>query len=144
MIYEEVGFAKILVASMADLIRAIELNRESIMTKYFLLVLLFIPALSLADCLQGHNGQVYCGAGACQQSKSGQVFCSIYKDGGAKVNSKGRVECGVGQCLKGSTGHIFCSVTEDGGAALNSAGSVKCYGGCEPGSESMCEQTDGL
>ncbi len=114
------------------------------MKKYLTLLLLIISSASFADCLQGRNGQVYCGAGACQQSNSGQVFCSIYKDGGAELNSQGLVACGVGQCLQGSTGRVLCSVTEDGGAALNSAGNVKCYGGCEPGSESMCEQTDGL
>jgi len=114
------------------------------MKNYLTFLLLMLPTLAFADCLQGQNGQVYCGAGACQQSNSGQVFCSIYKDGGAELNSQGRVECGVGQCLQGSTGRVFCSVTEDGGAALNSAGKVKCYGGCEPASESMCERTDGL
>lgn len=116
----------------------------SMMKNYLTFLFLMLPALGFADCLQGHNGQVYCGAGACQQSNSGQVFCSIYKDGGAQLNSQGRIECGVGQCLQGSTGRVFCSVTEDGGAALDSAGNVKCYGGCEPGSESMCERTDGL
>ncbi len=117
---------------------------QSLMKKYLALLFLIISPASIADCLQGSNGRVYCGAGACQQSNSGQVFCSVYKDGGAELNSQGRVECGVGQCLQGSTGRVICSVTEDGGAALNSAGNVKCYGGCEPGSESMCEQTDGL
>lgn len=116
------------------------------MKNYLLIsiLLLLVPISSHADCLQGRNGQVYCGAGDCKQDKSGQVSCSIYKYGGAESNSQGRVECGVGQCLQGSTGRVFCSVTEKGGAALNSAGNVKCYGGCEPGSESMCERTDGL
>lgn len=114
------------------------------MKKYFLSLFLLVPYISYADCLQGQNGQVYCGAGTCKQDSSGMVFCSIFERGGAEVNGKGRVECGKGKCLQDGTGTIFCSVEEDGGAALNQAEQVRCYGGCELGNESMCESVTGL
>ncbi len=114
------------------------------MKKYFLLLFIVLPSLAYADCLQGRNGQVYCGTGECKLDNAGQVHCSSYKDGGAAINSLGRVVCGAGQCLQGSTGQVLCSSVENGGAALNSAGNVKCFGACEPGSESMCESTEGL
>ena len=114
------------------------------MKKYLLILLVLIPFSGRAECLLASNGQVYCGAGACQQDNAGLVSCSIFKDGGAALNSQGRVVCGKGQCIQGSTGSVLCSIEEDGGAAINQGGQVRCYGGCEPGSESMCESVNGL
>ncbi len=102
-----------------------------------------MPINSLADCMQASNGQVFCGAGQCDLSDSGIVSCSVYKRGGAAVNSQGRVNCGVGQCLQNISGSVICSIQEEGGAAINISGQVKCYGGCEPGSETMCESARG-
>ena len=113
------------------------------MKKYFLILLMFMPSFSYADCLQASNCQVFCCAGTCQLSDSGIVHCSIYRFGGAEVNSQGRVECGRGLCLQSSSGSVLCSVEEDGGAAIDVSGQVKCYGGCEPASESMCESIRG-
>lgn len=114
------------------------------MNRIFLVLLMAMTPLSQADCLKASDGQVFCGAGACDISGSGIVSCSMFKFGDAEVNDQGRVECGRGLCLKNSTGRVFCSIEEDGGAALNISGQVKCYGGCEPGSESMCESLRGL
>ena len=113
------------------------------MTKYVLILFLALSSNAYADCLQASNGQVFCGAGRCSLSDSGVVSCSAFKDGGAAVNSQGRVECGRGQCRQNSSGRVFCSTEENGGAAANISGQVKCYGGCEPGSESMCESARG-
>jgi hypothetical protein len=112
--------------------------------KFFSLVLFtIVPINSLADCMQASNGQVFCGAGFCDLSDSGTVSCSLYKHGGAAVNTQGRVECGKGLCLQNNAGQVWCSSLEEGGASISSSGQVKCYGGCEPGSESMCESIRG-
>ncbi len=113
------------------------------LTLFALVLFTIVPINSLADCMQASNGQVFCGAGFCDISNSGIVSCSIYKQGGAAVNTQGRVDCGKGQCLQNNAGRVWCSIQEEGGAETNISGQVKCYGGCEPGSESMCESIRG-
>ena len=76
------------------------------MEKLLFALLVFVPFAAQADCLLASNGQVYCGAGGCQQDNSGMVSCSIFKDGGAEVNGQGRVVCGKGECKAGSTGSV--------------------------------------
>lgn len=113
------------------------------MKLFALILLMIVPFTSLADCMQASNGQVFCGAGYCDISNSGIVSCSIFRKGGAAVNAQGRVNCGKGLCLQNNAGQVLCSIQEEGGAAINISGQVKCFGGCEPGSESMCESIRG-
>lgn len=105
---------------------------------------LLLPSMATAECLMGQNGQVSCGAGECKLDSTGKVSCSQFVRGGAGISSTGRVLCGVGECKVNSTGRVICSTVQDGGAAVNQGGSVKCFGGCDQGSEAMCESVPGM
>src|SRR5262245_6023389 len=100
-----------------------------------------IPRGSAADCATDRDGRIVCGRGACMKNGVGLIACSRFEDGDAVLTRDGRILCGRGQCQKTSQGEVFCSTVEKGAAQRDSRGDVLCEGGCERGSEAMCEST---
>lgn len=94
-----------------------------------------------ADCEADRVGRIICGRGACTKNSDGLIACSRFRDGDALRTRDGRILCGRGECEATSSGDVFCSVVEGGAAKRDSRGNVVCEGGCEPGSNAMCEST---
>ncbi|UTH72380.1 hypothetical protein [Chromobacterium sp. IIBBL 290-4] len=74
-----------------------------------------------------HQGQAYCGVGACRGDAFGNVFCSPYP-GGDVIFAKGSFYAGRGLCLLAGDGSAQCSAQPGGNCALAN-GNVVCDGG---------------
>ncbi|POZ62542.1 hypothetical protein [Chromobacterium alticapitis] len=74
-----------------------------------------------------HQGQAYCGAGACVADAFGNLFCSPFP-GGDVIRANGAFYAGPGFCVLGPDGAAHCAAAPRGNCAIVS-GEVKCDGG---------------
>ncbi|QEL56419.1 hypothetical protein [Chromobacterium paludis] len=75
-----------------------------------------------------HQGQAYCGAGACTADAFGNLFCSPFP-GGDVIRANGSFYAGPGFCLLGPDGSAHCAGMPGGQCVIEAGGEVKCPGG---------------
>ena len=80
-----------------------------------------------------------CGKGQCTADDYGKILCAA-AGGGAIKDGSSKVQCGVGFCAMDELGKVWCSKEPGGAAAVDSYGKVKCVGGCDAGSENLCQE----
>ena len=100
--------------------------------------LALVTEVAAQNCVKNQDGNVVCGTGQCAADQYGKVFCAR-EGGGAMRDQYGDVKCGVGYCAKDDAGEVRCSTRPGGGAATDSNGRVKCLGGCQRGTQQLCE-----
>ncbi|AXE29090.1 hypothetical protein DK842_03665 [Chromobacterium phragmitis] len=75
-----------------------------------------------------HQGQAYCGAGACVSDEFGNLFCSPYPGGGV-IRARGSFYAGPGLCVLGPDGAPHCAAAPGGGCEIGPGGQPVCAGG---------------